>query len=116
MNLDAFMIDASRRKPAGYNCYSFARELWALLKNEDLGDRIPAAVREYRAAVTEGEASRKMIPEPVSPCLVVFPQRRATPHIGVYLNGTVLHYEKSGPAREELGQLQARFGKARFYA
>lgn len=116
MNVDAILIRTAKPKRGPYNCFDFAREVWAEATGEDLGDRVPSAVREYRAAVERNMETRKPLAEPASPCLVVFPARKATPHIGVYWKGRVLHYDLSGPHNEPLDQIEMRLGKGVYLA
>lgn len=111
------MLRLATRPPGrGYNCYNFAREAWHAVAGEDLGDRVPAAAREFQAAFAAGEATRAPLADPVDPCLVVFPARRASPHIGVYTRGKVWHYDAGQAMGERLADMLARMGEARFYA
>lgn len=114
MNVDRLLIEASKPKPNRYNCFDFAREVWREATGEDLGDRVPDAINRYRQAVERNAETRFRLAEPESPCLIVFPARRATPHIGVYYGGKVLHYQDKQAYSERLDAMEARLGKGMY--
>jgi hypothetical protein len=100
-----------------YNCWHFLRDVWRDATGHDLGDRVPASVKAYRDRFDVGAREEQTrIDSPVTPCIAYFPKaRKATPHIGMYWRGKVLHLDHSGVVFERIDTMTARMGAVEYY-
>jgi hypothetical protein len=69
-------------KPGVYECFDFTQEVWEKLTGQTL------RVWNLRHA--------ELLREPISPCLILMREAKHKLHIGVYLEGRVLHLQKYG--------------------
>lgn len=96
MSIDCFhgRVYSDRR----YTCYHFAREVWLHLTGVDLAQRVAGLFGSVPLAKLQRAHVRAFapLPGPVSPCLVVMQRHRAVPHVGVYVDGRVLHLTRQG--------------------
>ena len=96
----------SRTKGPGYDCASFAAEVWERItgRHIDLAHGV-LALRGFRR-----------VGEPVSPCLVLMGSGVQPTHVGVYYNGRVIHLNEHG-VENVPPMLATRFlGAVRYYA
>lgn len=100
-----------------YNCWHFLRDVWLDVTGRDLGDRVPASVNGYRQRFEHGAAfEHERIDDPVSPCIAYFPKaRKATPHIGMYWRGKIIHLDRAGVMNERPEAMCARMGPVEYY-
>lgn len=108
-----------------YNCGHFVREVWLDLTGVDLGLRMPEKItREdllQAFSLGEREIVGKIIheiPEPVDPCLVMFQTKLNVPHVGVYVDGALLHLPKNGNvehAKLEAVMSKGGYSSARYF-
>lgn len=87
-----------------YNCFHFASDIWRELTGENTIVGSPADMKKHF----------ERTPVPISPCLAVFTGKNET-HIGVYIEGKILHLTKEGAVRERLASVKAHFSKVSFY-
>jgi hypothetical protein len=98
------------------NCWHFACDVWADLT----GKRLHASIEDFHLGALHGYALRqsehlKQIPAPKSPCLVLMQRQRIQPHVGVYVNGKLLHLKESGAAYVDLQHVTALYPTTSFY-
>jgi hypothetical protein len=107
-----------RMKGDAYNCAHFAEEVWLALTGECLSDRAGHLLRTgVQPDLRASEVSKfEKLPAPVDPSLVVMRRRGASPHVGVYTRGKVLHLQHSGVEFMELEVATRGFSKVSFYA
>lgn len=106
MILDDYL--AKEHRGVDYNCLHFAREAWRDLTGEDL----PATELRITKKVVK---SFKRLDNPVDPCVVLMRRKFATPHIGIYYRGKVLHLRESGAEFFPLPVATLGFTTVRFY-
>lgn len=99
-----------------YNCWHFACDVWADLT----GVRLHSSIEDFHLGALNGYALRQSecltpIPSPQSPCLVLMQRQRIHPHVGVYVNGRLLHLKESGAAYVDLQHVTALYPKVSFY-
>jgi cell wall-associated NlpC family hydrolase len=100
-----------------YNCYHFARDVWRHVTGKELpGVACPRTLLHAHEIVTTYtdplDADRPMFRElygAKSPCIAVF-SRRGASHVGVYLDGRVLHLGVSGARHESIESVKAIHG------
>lgn len=94
MSIDCYLDRVYDHK--SYNCLHFAIEVWKGLTGQDLDALLSAMM----GAAPVGKHERRQIKRlaaPCSPCIVIFQRAHKTPHIGVYVDGNVLHISERGP-------------------
>lgn len=89
-----------RRRTREYDCLAFAAEVWRDLTGEDLAAQITGAFAEHAALGLRRKLH--VLERPRSPCLVLLNGGRSEPHIGVYVDGRVLHLGREAPAYQPL--------------
>lgn len=94
--MDSLDIYLDRRyNSKSYTCYHFTSDVWKDLTGIDLSDVI-------HRLFTNGKLDRAHVKrfveldKPVSPCIVVMQRGRTVPHIGVYVDGSILHIHGTG--------------------
>lgn len=108
----------SRRLGPLYNCAHFLAEAWERETGRDIrpifaGFLAPAHARR---ATPHARGDFVRIPAPVSPCIVLLRRVKATPHVGLFVRGRVLHLTDKGPIRQLLSVASLGYTSVRFYA
>jgi hypothetical protein len=101
-----------------YNCWDFIRDVWLEVKDQDIGKRTPKTVtlKNLKSKFIEEESQFKKIDSPISPCIVLFRRKKSLPHVGVYLEGFVLHLpEKQTSRMDKLEIVGKGFTEIGFY-
>ena len=108
---------AARLSPT-YNCAHFVCDAWEGEVGEDIRPVLHGflAVKSERRATMQLVHAMRRIPAPVGPCIVLFRRVKATPHVGFYNRGRVLHLTDSGPIRQLLDVARIGYHFVRFYA
>lgn len=80
------------------NCWTLVRAVWQELTGVDLEDLTPSEPNRTSCwlAVTTAQSRFIEIPMPVSPCIVLMQRAEDIPHIGVFIDGKVLHLRPTG--------------------
>lgn len=94
MNINEFF---SRKYDATfYNCGHFVIEVWEFLTGEDISLCATSFqtrnIKDYR----DYHIQRQRIKKPNDPCLVVMRSVDAVPHVGIFVEGRVLHIGEDG--------------------
>lgn len=107
-----------RRMTRLYNCAHFVADAWEGETGHDIRPVLVGflATREARRAMPRLAHDFVRIPVPVSPCVVLFRRVKATPHVGMFIRGRVLHLTDIGPIRQLLAVASLGYTSARFYA
>ena len=108
----------SRQLTPAYNCAHLASDVWESETGRDIrpiliGFLAPQSQRRVSSQVREGF---ERIPAPTSPSIVLFRRRGATPHVGVFLRGRVIHLTRTGVVRQPLNVAALGYTSVRFYA
>lgn len=98
-NLDAFY---DRFRSRDYTCWNHANEVWLFLRGVTLTMGI-------------GLRSLKEIPRPVSPCLVYMTHRLLPKHVGIYVDGGLLHLASRGVEHVPLEVVTRSYDRVRYY-
>lgn len=105
-----------------YNCWDFTRDVWKDLTGVDIGDReVPRTYRAMDEAIRLqlGEKSVTDLEEiqvPETPCIVHFSRPGSLAHIGVFLNGKVLHLSpRQNVVLDAFRVVASNFSQTRFY-
>lgn len=94
-SIDVFLDRVPRK---GYNCLDFVREVWLYLYREDVTAKLTKLVGDFvnRKVTVSGVKGFKRLQQPESPCFVVMQRSRCVPHVGIYLDGRILHLGSKG--------------------
>ena len=115
MNIDKYLD--RKYDSANYNCAHFVCDVFKDLFNTDYykilqAVLLPTMERRLRS-VNLGHLERLAVPR--SPCLALFQVGRNTPHVGVWLDGRILHIKESGVEYSRLEDIMLGFKKVRFF-
>lgn len=100
-----------------YHCAHFACEVWDKLTGDDISNKfggILAPVGEQVAAYNLRKVFTKLN-KPETPCIVLMQRRHSTPHVGIYINGRVLHLKENGVEFQPLDVATLGFTRIGFY-
>lgn len=100
-----------------YNCLDFTREVWLALTGQDLTAKLTMLVGDFagRKATPSGMRGFKKLLMPVSPCLVVMQRFKFVPHLGIFLDGRILHLPAHGAEFQPLVVARAYFQRISYY-
>lgn len=115
MSLDQFFN--RRYDEANYNCAHFVAEVWEHVTGQDLrgqfdGFLLPPKNRFVRPAIRRGFVK---LEKPTKCCIVVFHKLTGSAHVGIYINGNVLHIQRIGVRFQPLELAILGFKTYRFY-
>lgn len=114
-----FLVDEFLDRVPGpdYNCLDFTREVWLAWTGEDITAKLTGLVGAFktREVTTDGVRGFDRLLEPVSPCFVVMQRLRLVPHVGIFLEGRILHMPDRGAEYQPLIVAQAHYHKIRYY-
>lgn len=114
MNTDKYL--SRRYNIQTYNCAHFAADVWYDLFGYDLSLQLTGFMRkkaEREVRISSLRAFKKL-DCPKSPCFVWLHSRDIS-HVGVYIDGKVLHIRESGVKLELLDTLTIGYKKVTFY-
>lgn len=96
MNLDHF--HERRYDRQSYNCAHFVAEVWQCLTEQDITQELGGFLRPPTQRNAKMGLRRVFIKlaAPVSPCIALMQRHRTVPHVGVYLDGGILHIHEHG--------------------
>lgn len=103
MNIDKFLNREHSTK--GYNCLEFAAEVWEELTGDSRLKLIKFG-QPYRHNFQKLEG-------PENPCIVI--GHSSGPHIGILIDGSVLHCTNKLTISEEFCNFKDHFKKVEFY-
>lgn len=113
-SIDCFL---ARRKTKDYNCFDFVREVWLYWTGEDVANKLTGLTGRFkdRRPNISGVRAFTRIQEPINPCFIVLLRRPFVPHVGIYIDGEMLHLRDSGVVIEPLQIAKGHFSSIRFY-
>ena len=114
-SVDLFMDRRYRSRT--YDCLHFTRDVWLEAAGDDIGERLASLLgrgRDRKVSKEHRRAFRKLS-APEDPCLVLMRRPRASPHIGVYIRGRVLHIWERGVEFMPVDVAARGFSSTEFY-
>ncbi len=116
---NSFSVDPflDREQSRTYNCFDFVRETWLALTGEDISAKLTGLVGAFasRRATVSGIRGFQRLLEPESPCFAVMQRFRFVPHIGIYLDGRILHLTNKGAQFQPLVVARQYFISVKYY-
>lgn len=94
-----------------YDCLNFACEFWVYLTGSDVASTLEASRSVKKTILKRIDTLDK----PINPCFVIFQGLNKNSHVGIYVNGKVLHFSTFGLRYEELDTARIGFNKERFF-
>ncbi|MFZ1074799.1 MAG: hypothetical protein WAN50_00265 [Minisyncoccia bacterium] len=83
-----------------YKCFDFVREVWQASFGEDVGDKLVSMIAAVGGRRLKLEEVKRftVLEKPVSPCFVLYQRKgvKTPPHIGIWIDGSVLHLAITG--------------------
>lgn len=113
--LDQFFF--KRYNKDRYNCGHFVAEVWKVVTGQSIDTAMgsflrPASERDAPASI-RAHFSRILAPD--APCIVLMTRPHSEPHVGIYLDGKVLHIHEYGTEFQPLDVASRGFRKVKFY-
>jgi hypothetical protein len=101
-----------------YHCVHFVVDVWKELTGVDLSEQFRPILEapESRSATSTVWSGFREVQAPEEPCLVLLRAQGRQPHLGIYVDGGVLHLREKGAMRQQLLQLRFEYPEARFFA
>lgn len=115
MNLDKYfdkVYDSSK-----YNCAHFVCEIWNELFKIDISWALNGVLTNLgnRKLHAHRLNAFERLALPSGVCLALFQAQRKEPHVGIFLEGRILHITKNGVEWSHIETIMTRFNKVRFY-
>lgn len=116
MNLDKYFEKVYNESK--YNCAHFVCEIWLELFKQDISFALDGALRGPRQRKLDAHTLNvfERLEAPSGPCLALFQLRRKAPHVGIFLDGKILHITQKGVEWNCLEVLMLSFNQVRFYS
>lgn len=101
----------------GYNCLDFTREVWLAMTGQDITGSLTRLTGRFvdRKATLSGIRAFTRLTEPSSPCLVVMQRLRFVPHLGIFIDGRILHMHSRGVEFQPLSVASIYFQTLKYY-
>ena len=100
-----------------YTCRHFLREAWLHLTDEDLLERIPSLFQlDEMPSLSRGDSYKVVqLDTPETPCVVLMQADKGLPHVGIYIDGSILHLACYGVQFQPPVVAFQGFRKIRYY-
>lgn len=113
MNLDC--LYSKKYNFQTYNCAHFAVDVWKFIAGKDISSFLLEPSGLPRVPTGAGKGFKRLA-GPVSPCLAVFRGLGGETHVGVFLDGRILHIVNSGVVAQPVDRIKMVFRNVRFYS
>jgi hypothetical protein len=112
-SLDQFL---NRRRSVKYSCLELADEVWFELTGLHLKKRLKRLTAAFAAATKAVNSSGfELLRTPISPCFVLMQRDKITPHIGIYVDGSIFHLAEHGAEYRPVQIATLGFNKIGYY-
>lgn len=100
-----------------YNCLHFSRDVWLDMTGIDITEKLNGLLGKAsdRMISTHTVKSFIRLLNPISPCIVLMQRPRTSPHMGIYIDGSVLHIKPNGVEFFPLDIASFGFKTVRYY-
>lgn len=114
MNTDKYLNRIYNKRE--YNCAHFVAEVWHDLTGHDLSIQLTGFMRKRSDRFVTAGLLKSFIklPSPKTPSILWLHNKKES-HVGIYLDGRVLHITENGVKLELLETLTIGFKKVGFY-
>lgn len=115
MSIDTFLT--KRYNKNTYNCAHFVCDLWLHLTGEDISFKLTGFLVPKKDRKVSFSLFRNFtkLDKPQSPCIVLMQSRISDPHVGVFLNGRVIHIKENGVEYQPMEVCTYGYDKIGFY-
>lgn len=115
MSIDEFFHKCYNRQ--SYNCAHFVCDVWKRVTGASIDHTLEGFLHPPSARRADPALRRAFVRlgQPVSPCIVLMQRAKSAPHVGVYLNGRVLHIHEHGVEFQPVDVASRGFDRVRFY-
>lgn len=100
-----------------YNCAHFVCDVLAQIKSPDMAALLRGflCAKKDRKVLKDDLSKIVVLQKPVDWCVVLFQRPKSSTHVGVYLQGRVLHLSKESVQFQPLDVVALGFKKVRFF-
>ncbi len=95
-------LDENKYDVHNNNCGHFVSKVWKDLTGQDVSPLITPFVNGDTTELLKHRNEFHQIPKPESPCLVVMHAQHADSHVGIFVEGRLLHFTEAGVVFEQL--------------
>lgn len=115
MNIDKYLDRIYNART--YNCAHFVCEVWKEFNNTNIEYALKGAMTGSRNRGLHAHRldSLERVATPSGACLALFQANRKDPHVGIWIDGKILHITEMGVQWSPLEILMIRFNQVRFY-
>jgi hypothetical protein len=115
MSIDEFFHKCYNRQ--SYNCAHFVCDVWKRVTGASIDRTLEGFLHPPSARRADPALRRAFVRlgQPVNPCIVLMQRAKSAPHVGVYLNGRVLHIHEHGVEFQPVDVASRGFDRVRFY-
>jgi len=98
-----------------YNCLDFAIDAWIHLSgDEHASEKLRSLCDRIRIFLSAVRGFKKLS-KASSPCFVIMQKTRTDPHVGIFVDGRILHLIESGVEFQPIQVARRYFSKIGFY-
>ena len=101
-----------------YNCLHFFSEVWEAVTGEDPRSRLTGLLEgglDGRRVMAAHRRAWTALARPEAPCMALMQRPRSTPHVGIYLDRSILHIQPRGVEFQPVDVASLGFTKVSFY-
>jgi hypothetical protein len=100
-----------------YNCAHLVCEAWQDITGDDLSEVLKGFLQPVKDRTAELSIKNKLkrSKELVSPCIVLMTHKNSEPHVGIYIDGKVLHIREIGVHYQPLEMASFGYSNRRYY-
>lgn len=100
-----------------YNCMDFVREVWLAIKGTDIASSLTwlSARFKDRKSTVSGARGFERLKSPCTPCIVFMQRRFLVPHVGIWIDGRVLHLKDNGVQFQPLNVACGYYNRLSYY-
>jgi hypothetical protein len=116
MTLDALMSGAEY-DPGEYNCSHLVVDAWRIFTWRDIAGVMETFMCDasWRKAPASLRRHFRLMERPKTPCIALLKRSRSAPHVGIYVNGSVLHITTRGVECMPAHMVAAAFDRVHYY-
>jgi hypothetical protein len=103
--------------PKNYNCAHFVCDVLAVLKSPEMGDVLRGflCAKKHRKVLKDDLSKIILLDKPIDLCVVLMQRPKAATHVGIYVQGRVLHLSQQSVQCQPLDVVALGFKKVRFF-
>lgn len=116
IDAEKYILQGKPHHPTKNNCYHFFDMVWSDIFGVSFIELLPTRSAAYKKTLSDCIDTRmRRLDAPENPCAAYYPSSRGFTHIGLYVDGMILHQDEFGARLESLERMRERFGPVEYY-